>query len=73
MLKNITLSAEELAIQRAREKARKEHKSLNTLFREWLNRYIDNSNPVSEYDRFMEKANYVKPGKTFSRDERNAR
>jgi hypothetical protein len=36
MRKNVTLSAEESLIERARDKARKQRTTLNALFREWL-------------------------------------
>ena len=40
MLKNITLSADERLIQQARDKASNERKTLNSVFRGWLNRYV---------------------------------
>jgi predicted transcriptional regulator YdeE len=73
MLKNITLSAEDLTIQKAREKAGKEQKTLNNLFREWLKRYINNTNMEDEFERFMERTGYVNPGKKFTKEELNAR
>jgi len=36
MMKNITFTADEDLIRKAREKARREHRSLNKLFRRWL-------------------------------------
>ena len=72
MLKNITLSAEEHVIKKAREKASNEQKSLNTLFRDWLARYISNANVEDDYDRFMESVSYANPGRRFLRDEMNA-
>ena len=41
MLKNITFSAEEELIDKAREQARKEKTTLNALFRRWLKQYAD--------------------------------
>ncbi len=38
-MKNITLSADEAAIEQARALARSRHKTLNQAFREWLNEY----------------------------------
>lgn len=73
MIKNITLSAEDLVIQKAREKARNEKKTLNALFREWLNKYIHNTNPENEFEKFMERTGYVNPGRKFTREELNAR
>ena len=63
MDKNITLSAQEQLIEKARLKARQEKKSLNTLFRSWLKSYALGDSVGEEYELFMEKAEYVKPGK----------
>ncbi len=71
MLKNLTLSAEENLIQKARERANRERSTLNAEFRKWLQRYVRNSSKISDYDMFMESLSYVHPGKTFSRDEMN--
>ena len=73
MLTNVTVSAENILIKRAEEKAHKENKTLDNLFNEWLNQYIRNSNPVDEFEEFMAHAKYVNPGKRFSREEMNAR
>jgi len=35
-MRNVTLSAEDLLIERARQVAREQHKTLNEMFREWL-------------------------------------
>jgi hypothetical protein len=73
MIKNITLTADENLIRKARMKAQKEKRSLNTVFREWLIRYADQEKSEKIYKRLMEKYSYVNPGKTFSRDELNER
>lgn len=73
MLKNITLSAEESYIQKAREKALRSKKSLNEVFREWLLRYIKNNNQIMDYYTLMQQLQHVKAGKKFSRDELNER
>jgi predicted lipase len=72
-MKNITLSADENMIRLAREKAHKNNKTLNTLFREWLTRYVKEGSHVSNYAAMMEKLKYVEAGKCFSRDELNER
>ncbi|MCH8125894.1 hypothetical protein IIC38_08035 [candidate division KSB1 bacterium] len=71
MLKNITLSAEEILIHKARERAYRERSTLNAEFRKWLQKYVRNNLKISNYDTFMESLKYVHPGKTFSRDEMN--
>jgi len=73
MLKNITLSAEEDIIQKAREKAQKERTTLNATFRQWLKQYVSSNFRKNDYDSIMNSLTYVKPGKKYSRDELNER
>ena len=73
MVKNITLSADDMLIKRAREKAQRENTSLNRLFRSWMRKYVNRDNIDNEYDRLMENMADVNAGRKFSRDEMNAR
>ncbi|MBN2415233.1 hypothetical protein JXO52_05300 [bacterium] len=73
MLKNITLSAEEQLIKKAREKAQQEHSTLNARFRQWLRQYAMNSSKTTDYEQFMNSLDYASPGKKFTRDELNER
>ncbi len=73
MLKNITLSAEERLIQKARQQAVTDNTTLNALFRKWLARYSGKSASPNEYDEIMDQLSYVKSDGPFSRDEMNAR
>ena len=73
MKKNITLSAEEELIRKAREKAAREKKSLNVVFREWLARYVGLESSKSRYADLMNRLSYARPGRKFSREEMNAR
>ncbi len=73
MPKNITLSAEEQLIAKARKKAQQEHTTLNAYFRQWLKQYVMHSTRTTDYKEFMNSLNYVTPGKTFSRQELNER
>ncbi len=73
MLKNITFSAEEELIDKAREQARKEKTTLNALFRRWLKQYADRKKAVEEYDKVMESLSYARAGRKFTRDEMNER
>ncbi|MFQ5560296.1 MAG: hypothetical protein ACE5FU_06915 [Nitrospinota bacterium] len=73
MLKNITLSAEENLIKKARKQAGLEKTTLNALFRKWLERYSGKSEALTEYDEIMKVLHYVKSGGKFSRDEMNER
>lgn len=73
MLKNITFSAEEYLIKKARKQASAEKTTLNTLFRKWLERYSGKSNALTEYNKIMKNLHYVNSGGKFSRDEMNER
>lgn len=72
-MKNITLSAEDHLIDRAREVAREQHRTLNEMFREWLAQVSGTSNAGDEYLELMKRLSYVKAGKHFTRDEMNER
>ncbi len=73
MLKNITLSAEEELIRKAREKANKERTTLNATFRQWLKQYISRNTKTIDVNNFMEQLNYADSGRHFSREELNER
>ena len=73
MLKNITLSADEELIRKAREKAHKEHTTLNASFRQWLKQYTSSDMGGNYYDSLMKALAYAKPGRKFTRDEMNER
>jgi hypothetical protein len=72
-VKNITLSADGDLIEKARQVARSERKSLNDAFREWLADYTGRAGNVQEYDALMERLRYVNAGRKFTRDEMNER
>lgn len=71
MIQNITLSAEPSLIKRAREKAIRENKSLNMLFRNWLNRYVGQQEISKHYKKLMDRLHYAKADLKFSRRELN--
>ena len=73
MLKNITFSAEEDLIAKAREKAREEKTTLNAVFKRWLKQYAERKKVSEEYDMVMEKMSYARAGRKFTRDEMNER
>lgn len=73
MLKNITLSADEKLIRKARKKAQQEHTTLNAQFRQWLENYINMGRSNNDYQNLMENLSYAKPVKHYSRDELNER
>ncbi|HZP18160.1 MAG TPA: hypothetical protein VFB00_09355 [Terriglobales bacterium] len=73
-MKNITLSADEHLIERARQTARSQHKTLNAAFREWLEQYTAQNGDVEEYDRLMSRLRgRVVAGRKFTREEMNER
>ncbi|HTZ60930.1 MAG TPA: hypothetical protein VMB49_22630 [Acidobacteriaceae bacterium] len=72
-MKNITLSADEDLIERARSIARSQNKTLNTVFREWLEHFTASSGDTKSFDAMMRRLKYVDSGGRFSRDEMNAR
>lgn len=72
-VKNVTLSAEESLIERARFIARSQHKTLNAVFREWLEEYTSREGSAQEFDALMNRLAYVNAGRRFSRDEMNER
>ena len=73
MLKNITLSADEQLIKKARKKAQQEHTTLNATFRQWLRQYVQHTTKTVDYVAFMDSLKYVTPGKKFTREELNER
>lgn len=73
MRKNITLNAEESLIKQAREVAARQHKSLNTAFREWLAMFVGIEKAKDNYDQLMAKLRHVDAGRSFSREEMNER
>ena len=73
MMKNITFSADETLIQQARRRAAVENKTLNELFRAWLEQYVTQPSAADGYQALMEKLAHVQSGRTFDREEMNER
>lgn len=77
-MQNITLSADEQLIEKARHKAKAHHSSLNAEFRKWLESYADNEREgkkrIRDFEKIMDKLSYVSAGeKKFTREEMNER
>jgi hypothetical protein len=76
-MKNITFSAKEEAIEKARKTAARQHRTLNELFREWLDDVpvasTRNKKNPERFDELWEQVNYLRVGKRLSRDEMNER
>jgi len=73
MLKEITLNAEQELIQKAIWVAQRQQTTLEAAFRQWLNRYIYQNQPVDNYTQLMNELSHVQVGHTFTRDELNER
>lgn len=67
------MSADESLIERARQVAQSESKTLNAAFREWLQQYGDRAGRGAAYDALMRRLGDVQPGRHFTRDEMNER
>jgi len=72
-IRNITLSADEQLIEQARLLAKSRHKTLNAMFREWLEEFTAQSGGTQEFDALMKRLKHVRAGGRFSRDEMNER
>ena len=73
MLQNITLSAEKVLIERARQRAEAQKTTLNAEFRRWLAQYSEYPQTAADLAMIMDQLNYARAGKTFTRDEMNER
>lgn len=72
-MKNITMSADEDLIERARLIARTQRRTLNEAFREWLVQFTQSAGDAQGFDSLMSRMNHVDAGRRFSRDEMNER
>ncbi len=72
-MKNITLSADEKLIEKARERARKEHTTLNQRFREWLEDYSGFKKPKKDEILKLLDELSTTTGGPFTREEMNER
>jgi hypothetical protein len=62
VIKNITLSADELLIARARDEALRRGTTLNEEFRRWLVSYSEQDRAGTHYHDLMERLSYASPG-----------
>lgn len=73
-MKNITLSASEDLIERARKNAADKGTTLNNEFREWLKlQSTSGEDRLIKYQQLMKNLSHVNAGRKFSRDEMNER
>lgn len=73
-MKNITFSADERQIKRARERAAREGHSLNEAFRRWLADYGQQEDRLRRFDELAATLRgQARVGRKLSREEMNAR
>jgi len=72
-MKNITLSADEDLIERARLIARGQRRTVNEAFREWLAQFAQSAGDAQGYEALMKHLQHVDAGRHFSRNELNER
>jgi predicted transcriptional regulator len=72
-MKNITFSADEDLIERARSIASGQRRTLNAAFREWLTQFTQSTGDAQGFDALMKHLRHVDAGRQFSRDEMNER
>ena len=73
MKKNVTLSAEQDLLKKARMKASRLNTTINREFRNWLRSYARSEEAQPDYNQVMELMDYVRVGNKFTRDEMNER
>ncbi|HSY01385.1 MAG TPA: hypothetical protein VK819_04500 [Acidobacteriaceae bacterium] len=59
-MRNVTFTADEALIEKARVHARSQGTSLNAAFREWLSRFVAAEGEVAAYDAMMNDLQAVK-------------
>lgn len=72
-MKNITFSADEELIEKARLLARQRKVTLNALFREWLSNFVEQKDAEERLADLENRIGYARAGRSFSREEMNAR
>ena len=72
-MKNITLSADEGVLQQARRRAGAEHRTMNDMFRQWLDQYVSQPAASETYDAVMKRLEHVSAGRKFSREQMHER
>jgi hypothetical protein len=76
-LKNITFSAEEAKIEKARDYARSLHTTLNTMFREWLDdcakRNSTGAEDAAAFRAMLSRLSHIRSHGPYTRDEMHER
>jgi hypothetical protein len=74
-MKNVTLSADDDLIEKARSVAHSRHTTLNAAFREWLAQFAasDGEAAAMRYRELMKDLRHIHSGGPYTRDEMNER
>ncbi|HUA93322.1 MAG TPA: hypothetical protein VL991_12190 [Terracidiphilus sp.] len=72
-MKNITLSADEDLIEKARTVAHAQRRTLNAAFRDWLAQFAASEGDAQSFDALMRRMRHVDAGRHFTREELNER
>mgnify|MGYP003471677457 CR=1 FL=1 len=73
-MRDIIFSAEEALIEAARQRARRDHTTLNEAFRGWLAEYARPRERMQRYDEVMSSLRGgLKVGRKLTRETRNGR
>jgi hypothetical protein len=72
-MKNVTLSADEDLIEKARAIARAQRRTLNAAFREWLAHFTASEGDAQSYRAMMKHMGHIDAGGPYTRDELNER
>ena len=72
-MKNITLSADEDLIEKARSVAKAQRRTLNDAFREWLQYFAATDGDAQGFHALMGRLKHIDSGRRFTRDEMNER
>ena len=73
IVKNITLSADADLIEKARQVAKSEHRTLNDAFRDWLESYARRQGDVEAHRALMRRLRHINSNGPYTRDEMNER
>jgi len=72
-MKNITLSADEDLIEKARALAHSQRTTLNEAFRGWLAQFTASEGDAQSFHALMQQLRHVDAGGHYTRDEMNER
>jgi predicted transcriptional regulator len=72
-MKNVTLSADDELIEKARATARALGTTLNAVFREWLVQFTSSEGDTRNLEAMMKNLRHIRAGRHFTREEMNER